>query len=436
MKKKWWIVLAVVGLVATAAALAFEPLLRHIVITRAREGGVELAQIEDISLGFGRVTLSGVRFSLDGVEGLEGEAAHLELELDGLAPTKIIAREMSLELVGSAVDLLLSLGVWTEDHPELWRLPADVSDVTLRWRPAADADPWLSARGGRMIPTEQGARLEAERAQIMGIGVGRVAAAWDGTGAAASFGFGEDDVKKAPLRAVIHHGERPARLEIALDPVPVADLAGPLAMLLPVPDIRASGRADLELHDDGRIDGTVQAKAVGYRVPVPRELGAFVFGDTTTMKSEIAIDAAFDEVKLDDLVVQHGVVKLTGGGTIDRKGDEAIIDLSLKGSLTCAELANAATQTHLGGDIGRLLGGLAGRALKGSVGLTITIHADTRDLLGARIGRTIGVGCGLRPLSADDLPKLPDDFPELPKLPDDFPKLPDDFPKIPGLPKR
>lgn len=433
MKKKWWIALGVVGALSIAAALAYEPLLRHLVLTRAREGGVIFSRIDTIGLGWGTVTLEGVAFTLDGVEGLEGEAAAIDLSRDGLTPTAITAREMRLELVGSAVDLLLGLGRWTDRHPELWRLPADVSDVTLRWRPAPDADPWLSARGARVIPTAHGAKLEAERAQILGVGVGRVGAAWDGEGARAAFGFGEDDLEGAPLRAVIHHGERPARLVIDLDPVRVADLAGPLAMILPVPDIRASGKADLTLFDDGRIEGPIDARFDGYRVPVPRELGAFVFGDTTTMKTHAVIDAAFEKVALRDVAVTHGAVKLAGSGTIDRQGDEAAIEMVLKGNLGCADLAAAATRTHVEGELGRVLGGLAGKALQGSVGFTLTLTADTRNLLAAKVRPVIGVGCGLRPLSLEDLPKLPDDFP---KLPEGLPKLPEGFPKLPGLRER
>jgi hypothetical protein len=439
MKRRWLIASGLSAALLVAAAIAFEPLVRHVVVTRARDGGVALEAIDDIRLRFGRITLSGVRFSLIGVRGLEGEAAHLELELSGLRPTKIIAREMKLELVGSAVDLLLALGVWTDEHPELWRLPADVADVTLRWRPAKDADPWLAARGARIVPTERGARLEAERASVLGIPVGRVGAAWDSTGASASFGFGEDDVEKAPLRAVIHHAARPARLEIALDPVAIRDLAGPLAIFLPIPDVRASGKADLTLHSGGAIDGTIVAKFEGYRVPVPRELSAFVFGDTTIVKTQIAIDSNFTSMRLDDIEAHHGAVKLFGAGTIDRRGTDALIDLTLKGSLGCSELAAAATRTHVPGEIGRALGGLAGKALLGSVGFTITIRADSRNLLAAKIGRQIGVGCGLRPLSLDDLPKLADELPkvadELPNLPEKLPKMLENLPSLPLLPQ-
>src|SRR5690606_30595429 len=119
--------------------------------------------------------------------------------------------------------------------------------------------------------------------------------------------------------------------------------------------------------------------------------------------------------------------KLAGAGTIDRHGDEAAIAMTLKGSLGCADLAAAATRTHVQGELGRVLGGLAGKALQGSVGFTVTLEADTANLLAAKVRPVIGVGCGLRPLSIDDLPKLPD----LPELPDELPKLP----KLPGLPE-
>jgi hypothetical protein len=83
-----------------------------------------------------------------------------------------------------------------------------------------------------------------------------------------------------------------------------------------------------------------------------------------------------------------------------------VLRLDLKGKLSCAAVADSAARARVGSVLGRLLGEAAKRVVQGSVGVRVVIRADTRNLSDAQVDRTIGVGCGLRPLSLDDLKKL------------------------------
>jgi hypothetical protein len=111
------------------------------------------------------------------------------------------------------------------------------------------------------------------------------------------------------------------------------------------------------------------------------------------------------------------------------------IDPDLR-ALPCDALAGAAAETQLGQLLGKTLGKLAGRAAKdlvgGSVAVRVKIEADSRDLPNAKVTRTIGVGCGLKPLKLDiDLSKLPPLPSGLPPFPSGLPPLPSGLPPLP-----
>jgi hypothetical protein len=103
--------------------------------------------------------------------------------------------------------------------------------------------------------------------------------------------------------------------------------------------------------------------------------------------------------------------------------------------------------------------------LKGSVSVLIRIKADTRDMANAKALRTIGMGCGLKPLPIPNLaelakeleaalpelgaglpplgsglpplgsglPPLGSGLPQLPKLPSGLPPFPSGLPPLPKI---
>ncbi|MEO6602204.1 MAG: hypothetical protein ABIQ16_20150, partial [Polyangiaceae bacterium] len=109
----------------------------------------------------------------------------------------------------------------------------------------------------------------------------------------------------------------------------------------------------------------------------------------------------------------------------------------------CSALASVEAESRLA----KILGGtsqltakagkFAEKLIGGTVAIGLSLHVDTRNVLAAKVDRTIGVGCGLHPLTLAELTKLvplPADVTELlqnlPALPTDLSKLP----QLAGLP--
>ncbi len=400
-----------VGLVLSVV-FGTDPLVRKLIHAEAEESGVVLLELGDWTLsewtlgGPGRVTLTDVDFVLDGVAGVEGSVDSLVVVVQGTTPTSLTAEGATLELTGGATSLALSFSLWTSLHPELLQLPAEARGVSLRWRPQAGAEPWLVAEGASILPEPHGGRWVSEKTLAFGVDVGRVGAKWDGAAAEVALGFGQDELEKAPVVIAVRPTEGAA--DVTLRKSSLKSLAGPLALVLPAADVTVEGTAKLKLGKGSEITGTTEVTFGGYRVPVPPELKGIVFGDQTVVTSDLAIRADRGRIALSNMVVEHGAIALRGEALIERDGEEAGVTATLKGSIPCAQLVAAATRTRVEGELGRMLAGLAGQATQGSVGVTLDVEASTANLLGARIERKIGVGCGIKPGLGLKLPKLDD----------------------------
>ena len=440
-KKRRWprVVLAVVGgvilLAAIALAVGFGPLVRWLTLREAARLGVEL-ELGEVEVSWEEVTVLDFEFTLHGVGGVKGHVDRLTVTVDGLAPRAIEARGIALDLEGNATDLGLALVGFAKDHPEIFALPAEADDVDVTWRPDGGEDPWLQVRDATIAPHEHGGELVAKKVEVVGYSIGKVGASWEGDDAEVVVGLGESDLEDAPVRVVVKHGLARPEATFTLRPTRLERLAGPLAVALPIEGVTASGKTKLTFTGDGPkspIEGTLEAKFAGYRPPVPPEVKGIVFGDDTELASRIAISSDRKKVTLDEIQVKHGAFQLVGEGSIVRGDDHAVAAMALKGTLACNQLAAAAANIRVGGPVGSWLGKLAGRVVTGSVGVVVTVRADTRELEKASMKQQLGMGCGLRPdrilPGMPELPELPKDLPELPKIEIELPKLP----KLPKL---
>jgi len=437
-KKRRWprvVLVLLLGLVVVAAivvAVGFDPFVRWLTLREAARLGVEL-ELGEVEVGWEQVTVVDFDFRLDGVEGLTGHVDRVTARLDRLEPRAVEAHGVALDLEGSATDLALALATFAKDHPEIFALPAEADDVDVTWRPVAGEEPWLTVEGAEVKPEAHGGRLLAKKVKVVGFSVGKVGATWEGDDGEVVIGLGEDDLDDAPLRVTVEHALKRPEATFRLRPTPLEHLAGPLAMALPVQGVTASGEVALTFDPGKRaapITGTLDAKFEGYRPPVPPEVKGIVFGDDTEVKSKVEVSADRKKVALRDIEVLHGAFHLVGEGSMVREPDHAVVAMALKGKLACNQLAAAAANIRVGGQVGSWLGKLAGRTVTGSVGVMVTVRADTRDLAKASMKQQIGIGCGLRPdRILPNMPKLPDELPELP----DLPKLPKIEIKLPKL---
>ena len=434
--------------VGAAAMLLLPGYLRDRIVAEAKERGVEL-EPGKVSFGFGRATVSDARFRLMGVQGLVGSAKTLEVGLDFLEPKSVLATDVNIETAGSAPLLALEITQWAKRYPRTLKLPAQAKEISFSWRERVKEKPWLEIAGGEVAPQKGGAVFRAEAATFAGAPLGKIGASWTSDDAVVGLGFGEEDVSRAPVRISVQHALPEPTAKIELLPVKAEKLADPLGVKLPIEDVTASAVVNLTLPKSATpepISGDLSVTLKGYVPPHPRELDGIVFGDTTTFDSKLKLNAPRTRIELTESKVKAGDFSLRGKGNIDRHATHATLALDLTGNIACTALAGAAAESYLGQTLGKLAGALAKAAMKGGVGIVVKIRADSRDLDNAKVLRTIGIGCGLKPLPIPEIEiagfKLPTEFPKdlkgLPPLPSGLPPIPSGLPPLPsalpGLP--
>jgi len=425
--------LAGLALVAIVAGLlAVKPLARRLALEKAREHGVELT-FSDLSLGLGHVTLDGCEFSLVGLPAIHGKISRLEVTTHWLDAVGIGVEGAEIRAEGSALALVLGVVEWTKKYPATYRLPANANNVGFEWRKDPSRVPWLKLEAGAVQRSGKATSFHADKTVVgecagpkkQGCAdVGRVGATWTADDAVVMLGFGEDDLARAPVRVDVKHSLAKPTADISLASTPLETLADPFGVALPVKDVKASAKVHLEMpkgRASGAISGTVSASLEGYVPPHPRELDGFVFGNVTTLDTKLVVDEKRERVDLSETKVTAGAFKLAGDGNLIRDQGRAKIHLALKGSLPCDALAGAAAGSYLGKTFGGIAGAFAKQLVGGNVGVTVVIDAVSDDLEHAKVARSIGIGCGLRPLSpsAIDLSKLP-----VPPIPSNLPPLP------------
>src|SRR5262245_34298438 len=195
-RRRWGrrILLAVgvlVLLLSAAAALVYEPLLRHWVEREAERRGLVI-QFDSVQLEPGSVLLRRVHVSLAGVPGLSASLAVVRLHLQGMKPRSLSARGVAIEAFGSAGDLLIAISEWSSAHASTYRIPGACSDVRLTWADALGRPPFLTASEGTLESTGTGGAFRAAKAALQGVEVGVVGAAWSVDPATVSIGVGKD----------------------------------------------------------------------------------------------------------------------------------------------------------------------------------------------------------------------------------------------------
>jgi hypothetical protein len=454
--------LLLLGLAAAVLWVMVPRLIEREVVGRARDQGIEL---ELGALDFGwewaRITQSKAR--LIDVEGLTLRIDTLDVELDGFELKGLAFNGLGVEADGALPKLALELGAWTKRFPNAYALPVSARGVKLEWRPEPGR-PWLELTGGSIASTSAGTVVSAEGTRVAGADVGRVGATWTKTASSVVLGLGETDVTKSPLRVDVDFASPRPKVVLKLASTPLERLADPFAVKLPVQGVSATADVTLEFaSSEAEMPerGVARGELRGWIPPHPAELDGFVFGDTTVLETKLEFAPDGSHVKLDQTRLTAGKFVLNGGGTLAREADQARLTLDLRGSLPCDALAGVAAESRLGRLLGQPAGKTAGSVARqvvgGSVSIRVQVDGSTRDLDAAKVTRSIGIGCGLKPLTLEDLrrlgetlrldelSKLPEElnrmFPGalpsgLPPAPSGFPAIPSGFPGIPsGFPK-
>ncbi len=463
--KRWLLIsLFAVLLALGAAGLALLFVLpRYVeakVLSTAEDQGVTLKP-QKVAFGWGWVQITQVSVNLDKVRSVEMQVGRIDVTLDGLTPQAIELTNVDALITGSITNVGLELSEWTQAHPSAYSLPLSAKNVHARFVEPAGTPAWLELSNGQLSRTATGGVFAAERSLFLGVDLGKVGAGFARQASAIALGFGEADLSRAPLRVEVSPGLGAPTAKFTLMPTAAERLAKPLGLALPVSGVIVSSETSLAFPTGaaaGTVAGTTIINLKGYVPPHPFELDGFIFGDSTTFDTKFAMPAIRDRVTLSESHLKAGRFELRGDGLLIRAPDHSEATLTLKGDLPCSALAAVDAESRLSKILSRDLRSKAGKVaeklVNGSVAIGLKLSADTRNFSAARIDRTIGVGCGLKPLSLAELiklmplpadmaqllqglPALPTDLAGLPSLPglaDGVAALPSGLPSLPALP--
>lgn len=431
------------GIAAVTALLLLPGFIRDRVIEEARRRGIIIEKLEDVDVWFGSASFRGMSFRFEGVTGFSGTAEQVDVLLSGWDPSRVDAEGVDVRIAGSAATLALELTQFTARHPEVYVARFAARRVTVTWKAEPEQPAWLVLRDGALRELPDGAEFIAPSATVAGVSVGAVGARWRADRDSVHMGLGSADPAAAPVLVDVEHAFAKPRATVTLSPTPLEDLTGPLGEEFGKDDITVSGSAEMTFDrgvEAGAVTGSMEVVLDGYVPPHPVELNGFIFGRKTTFSTLFDVSEDRTTVDLTDSKVTAGSFRLRGGGKVERRDDHGVLRLDLKGKLSCSAVADSAARARLGSVLGRMLGDAAKRVVQGSVGVRVVIRADTRNLSDARVDRTIGVGCGLRPLSLEDLKQLGlptslEEFAEkAQQVSESLPDLPKELPDLKDLP--
>lgn len=439
--------MAIVGalLLGAAGILLLLVLPRYVerqVLASAEAHGVTVKP-DDIAFGWGWVQLTQVKVSLEHVRSVQMQVGRIDVTLDRFTPLSIELSNVEGVVTGSLTNVGLELSEWTKAHPSAYSLPLSANNVHVRFVEPAGTPPWLEVSSGELTRTAAGGVFAAQHTRFLDLDLGKVGAGFAREGSTIALGYGESDLGKAPFRVAVALGGKVPTATFTLAPTAAERLARPLGVPLPLPGVVVSSQTTIAFAEGaaaGAISGTTNVTLKGYVPPHPFELDGFIFGDTTTFDTKLELPPTRDRITLSDSRLKAGNFELRGDGFLVRSSDHSEASLTLKGELPCSALASVEAQSRLA----KILGGrnqltanagkLAEKLIGGSVAIGLSAHVDTRNILAAKVDRTIGIGCGLHPLSLAELAKLVPLPPDVTELLQNLPALPNDLSKLPQLP--
>jgi hypothetical protein len=424
--------------IAVAVALALIPgYVAREAVQRARERGIEL-ELGELDYGWQWATISNAKARLVEVDGITLRIEKLSVDLDGTDVRRLDFDGLAVEADGSLPSLALAVGAWSKRFPNAYSLPLSAKRVSVAWRPDPGKPPWLEIADATIATSPAGTVVVAEHTKIAGaVDIGRSGTVWSSTQTSVALGLGETELELAPVKLNADLSGASPKLTLELAPTPLERLAGPFAMALPVQGVTGSGQVTLEFAGREAAlpeKGSARLSLDGWIPPHPAELDGFVFGKTTIVETDLGFAPDGKRIDLTGTRVTAGKFVLSGGGMLVPEDGALGVSLDLRGALPCDALAAAATESRLGRLLGREMGKKGGQAARrvvgGSVSVRVLVEGSTRDVAGAKVTRSIGVGCGLKPLTLEDLAKLGESL-----LPSELSRLPEELERITGMPK-
>lgn len=417
------------GLLLTFGRSAIHDYAQDEIVSQARAHGLIL-HLTTLEVSASAVHLAQAQFELEGVKGLTATLQSANVAMSRLKATRVQVEGLQVQTVGDPMTLIRAVNAWRSKYAtpnELRALPPLESHQTrFTWRAFTQAPAFLQiddlgyANGAAPSGTdEQSWAVTGSRAQVGAYVLQPLALALQVQDDAVELGFGTTQMAAAVVRGGWRHESGADDFHVAFKALPVGALLE--RMKLPSTDPRlsslsCSGDISVRVPEDAQrpYTGQLHFDLLGWVPPHPPELDGFAFGPGTQLQSPFEIDRALSSVKLPNLVLTSGPLKLSGQGLIQVVAFAyAQLKAQLSGQIPCTSLASAMAESKLGQAYGRWVAKNAQTAVQGHVDIGVQVDADSRHLERAKVVKQIGVGCGLRPLTLRDalslgLPPLPD----------------------------
>jgi hypothetical protein len=394
-----------------------ESTLRTQSIALARTRGIEFTPgtlVYDLSSAH----FANSRFKMLGVEGASGTIGSIQVKYPDFTPKSVAVTGLELSLSGPPKVLAQALDGWNKTYGH--RRSAITTSVT-------DINVQIADTTGTLPPTRlDDVLLEATQGGGYHVTVRRFTAGAYSDGPLEFVVFPRSDglvwglgrtLPEAKLKLSLSTVKTGTQFAIEFPPTTlqtVASLVDPNLLKKEYRSIRASGKLSVLVADaTGAVAGDLALRLQGFVPPHPAELSTYRFGDTTTVALTFAGTKALERFELPQVAVKAGEFGLAGNGRLERHGLSLHVRMDLSTQLSCIKLAAGLADAQLGLDIGNWVRRNGSKALEGSVAVRVQLDADTSHLDDAKMVRQIGVGCGLKPMTLEQLLQL-----ELPPLPD------------------
>jgi hypothetical protein len=385
----------VVVLLGVGVGVAHRPVIEWWIRREALRRGFEL-DFANVSIVPDRVVLRQTRVRLVGVPGLDARFGELVVDLQGIDPIRIQAKEALVDVTGAPEDLRGALIAFVKQRGESVRLPAitegdvryggrDNPSVVFSGNTRSKGDGDLTFDGSLRVLQWKLDKVAMHRSKE-----GRV-----------DVQFGTTAAGKPLVNVLLEADAQPIKGSVTFASMIADDIARALALQLPKGLGSPTVEGSLSFVLDGALPKTPHHGAAafvltGWVPPHPKELDGIVFGRTTKLGATFEISPDLGEVRFTKATVDAGALHLEGKGNAVRDGLSARTRMDLSGNVPCSELGASAVGSHVPGLVGDLLRGVARMTMGGTVNIRVTADVDTKALNAAKIDQAVDIGCRLR----------------------------------------
>ncbi len=373
----------------------------------AERQGLELT-LGQVELGLGFVQLYDSKFQLLGVPGAKGTLRRIDIDADWLTPKKVTLFDITLTLTGEPRPLVQGLTEWSQRYGKRTALPAvtvETRGLDVAYQSAQVGPPLVELRGLALTPEGTGTNVTVAqlRAYEFSIAQFRAHLVQRPTGLSLALATAGLPTSTWELTQSLAGTELRATVPVQrLLPLLPLRYAMVVAWLGSSPELGGQLRAFVP-SSAGNIAGELNVEVHGFQPPLPAELRGFPLSDQSTLKLTFEAPQSLDWATLHRLEVNDAPLKFLGNGRITRHDRDFVVEAQLKTALECRELAMAMAKPQLGVELGPWATRAASSAVTGQVGVTVQVSFDSRNPADAKLARQLGIGCGLRPLTLDQM---------------------------------